>query len=420
MTMMRTLLLLLLFVGSRYVHAQTQAERNYATQTLYAKQIEELHHQAISKIKGTRPAPAQGESIYRLPLVFHVLYHPNQPYPSEEQVLSQIEALNRDFSQSAYQIQQVADTLQGFSDLVENTFIEFCLASKDQQKAIHFIPFKNEKWPINESIKTNSTSVAWDSKKYINVWVAPLEGNTAGWAQMPGGNPTTDGIVIDYKYFGTIGTAQIPYNEGKTLTHLMGNYLGLFDLWNEQHPCLDDLVDDTPIHNAPNTGCAPYLHVSTCDGSPAEMTMNFMDNSHDACLYMFTAGQKKRMRAMLDEGGLRHSIVNNTATYCNLNGLKNTNTHSFDSRLNRLNIQLLPNPAQEQFTLTISNINAKKLDVTVFNSLGKSVYRTKLSISTGSAQTSIQCNEWPAGVYLIKINSDTVQKTLPIEVIHAH
>jgi len=234
---------------------------------------------------------------------------------------------------------------------------------------------------------------------------------------MPGGNPATDGIVIGYKYFGTTGTAQFPYNEGKTLTHLMGNYLGLFDLWCEQNPCQDDLVEDTPIHNAPNTGCAPYLHVSTCDGSPAEMTMNFMDNSHDACLYMFTAGQKKRMRSMLDEGGLRHSLSNNDV-YCNLSGLKSSNTLLTDEKLSRLNIQLSPNPVDEQFTLSINNINTTELDVTVYNSIGKSMYKIKLSPSAGITQSSIKCGDWPAGVYLVRINSDAVQKTLPIEVIH--
>jgi hypothetical protein len=58
----------------------------------------------------------------------------------------------------------------------------------------------------------------------------------------------------------------------RTLTHLMGNYLNLYDLWNESQPCADDYVDDTPIHNAPNGRFWQYRHVSTCDGSPVEMT----------------------------------------------------------------------------------------------------------------------------------------------------
>jgi hypothetical protein len=35
--------------------------------------------------------------------------------------------------------------------------------------------------------------------------------------------------------------------------HLVANYLGIYELWNEVTPCLaDDFVDETPNHNAPN------------------------------------------------------------------------------------------------------------------------------------------------------------------------
>ena len=69
---------------------------------------------------------------------------------------------------------------------------------------------------------------------------------------MPGGPVATDGIVIDYRYFGTGGTAIAPYDEGRTLTHLVGNYLNLHDLWNDVSRCSDDEVADTPVHNGPN------------------------------------------------------------------------------------------------------------------------------------------------------------------------
>jgi hypothetical protein len=119
---------------------------------------------------------------------------------------------------------------------------------------------------------------------------------------MPGGPSATDGIVLDYRFLGSLGTVKAPYDQGKTLTHLVGNYLGLNDLWGNGH-CADDLVDDTPPHNAPNFGCPGYRHISTCDDNPVEMTMNFMDNTDDACMYMFTAGQVRRMRAALGESG---------------------------------------------------------------------------------------------------------------------
>lgn len=140
-----------------------------------------------------------------------------------------------------------------------------------------------------------------------------LGDNVSGYAQMPGGSAETDGIVIDYRFFGNSGFSNTAFTEGRTLTHLIGNYLGLYDLWGE-FPCADDYVEDTPIHNAPNSECYPHQHVSTCEGNPIEMTMNFMDNSPDACAYLFTMGQKIRMQTFLSEGGPRSGLTQTGAT----------------------------------------------------------------------------------------------------------
>jgi hypothetical protein len=39
------------------------------------------------------------------------------------------------------------------------------------------------------------------------------------------------------------------------------------------------------------------------------MTMNYMDYTNDNCMYMFSAGQKRRMLAVFAAGGPRNSFA---------------------------------------------------------------------------------------------------------------
>lgn len=40
------------------------------------------------------------------------------------------------------------------------------------------------------------------------------------------------------------------------------------------------------------------------------MTMNYMDYVDDACMYMFSDGQRNRMRALFAPGGVREGLAN--------------------------------------------------------------------------------------------------------------
>ncbi|TBR18749.1 MAG: zinc metalloprotease, partial [Chitinophagaceae bacterium] len=142
----------------------------------------------------------------------------------------------------------------------------------------------------------------------LNIWVCNLGGGILGYAQFPGGNPATDGIVLDDNATGNVGTAAAPFNKGRTATHEVGHYLNLRHIWGDTN-CGNDFVGDTPLHNTYNFGCPSYPHYSTCSGTPIEMTMNYMDYTDDACMYMFSAGQKTRMQAVFVVGGPRNSLA---------------------------------------------------------------------------------------------------------------
>ncbi|MFN3666291.1 MAG: T9SS type A sorting domain-containing protein [Sediminibacterium sp.] len=415
---MRLFMVLMLLLSSTGVALSQQAlYRTYATQKVNAR------------LKGADPALADQQSYVErfieeqkkklqfkkvtIPVVFHVIYAPGRAYPSEEQVYSQVDALNRDFSKRAYRIQHPADTLEGFSRKAEDMEIEFCLAKEGPsgkvEPSIRFIPSTASRFSDDDVIKTQRFgSPAWDTERYLNIWVASLEDSVSGYAQMPGGPAETDGIVIDYRYFGTLGTAQAPYNEGKTLTHLVGNYLGLFDLWGET-PCGDDYVEDTPIHNAPNYGCPQYKHVSLCNETPVEMTMNFMDNTNDACLYMFTLGQKIRMQTVLAEGGPRYGLVKDDAKCSPKNkdllGAALLESSAVLSNDTAFKVNIYPNPATRELTLQLFNTKTGNATITAFNTLGALQFSQTYLLGNGNQEFTINCQNWNSGFYMFHIET---------------
>lgn len=350
-----------------------------------------------------------------LPVVFHVLYKPGTTYPTEAQVLSQLDALNRDFDKKNYKTKHKADSIEKFKDKVSDTEIQFCLAAQDpngtNSKGINFISTNISGWGNSQDVKLTSKGGqnVWNADKYINIWVADLGENTSGYAQMPGGPKETDGIVIDYKYFGQNGTAVAPYNQGKTLTHLIGNYLNLYDLWGPCY-CCDDEIEDTPVHNAPNYGKTDeYRHVSLCLGTGVELSMNFMDNTDDDWMYMFTAGQKLRMQASLSDNGPRATLVNNnTSCKKNLEQLENRN-------MVLSTISIFPNPTNGAVNFNIETNNSGSVQLIAVDQMGRIVKSEKITVVKGVNNYKWDANGWAAGIYTIKAistNTNAEQKLI--------
>lgn len=71
---------------------------------------------------------AQSEGIIRIPVVIHVLYNTESQNISDEQIKSQISALNRDYR--ALNTDKLPSNHQ-FYDRIGDTEIEFCIATED-------------------------------------------------------------------------------------------------------------------------------------------------------------------------------------------------------------------------------------------------------------------------------------------------
>jgi hypothetical protein len=248
--------------------------------------------------------PAMGRllpsGIVEIPIVFNVLYRTTAQNVSLAQLQSQVDVLNEDFAatNADYNLTSTYNSVKS-----GNIAVRFVLDLVNRRSTT------KTSWSTNDAMKKNAQGIAPTSPTTkLNIWVCNMGGGILGYAQFPGGSSATDGVVLDDNATGRTGTAAAPFNKGRTATHEVGHWLNLRHIWGDA-TCGNDQVGDTPLHNTANYGCPSGGHLSTCSGSPVEMTMNYMDYTDDACMYMFSAGQETRMLAVFAVGGARNSFA---------------------------------------------------------------------------------------------------------------
>ena len=238
--------------------------------------------------------------IIEIPVVVNVLYKTAAQNISQAQIQSQIDVLNEDYggTNADHNLTSTYNSVK--SGDIRVRFVLDHIVRKSTSKT---------SWGTNDGMKKSAQGITPSSPTTkLNLWVCNLGGGILGYAQFPGGSSATDGVVIDDNALGRTGTAAAPFNKGRTATHEVGHWLNLRHIWGDAN-CGNDLVGDTPLHNAANFGCPAAGHKSTCTGKPVEMTMNYMDYTDDACMYMFSVGQKTRMQAVFASGGPRNGFA---------------------------------------------------------------------------------------------------------------
>ncbi len=235
-----------------------------------------------------------------IPVVVNVLYRTATENVSDAQIQSQINVLNKDFTATNSDFSNIPALFSGVAANVDITFELVQINKKSTKKT---------SWGTRDAMKSTKQG-GFDPTSpttTLNIWVCTIGSNILGYAQFPGGKAATDGVVIDSRCFGTIGTLYADYNLGRTATHEVGHWMNLRHIWGDA-TCGSDQVTDTPTHNTANYGVPDYPHLSTCPGTPVEMTMNYMDYTDDRGMYMFTDGQKNRIQAVFATGGPRATI----------------------------------------------------------------------------------------------------------------
>lgn len=363
-----------------------------------------------TNLSGSRDT-IDGEVIV-VPVVVHVLYNNNSQNIPDEQIIAQINSLNRDFRRLN---PDTVNTPTPFKHLATDTRIVFCLAKVDpdgyKTTGIERKFTQKTSFLADDAVKYSSKggTDAWDASKYLNIWVCDLFGRTLGYSTMPGGYSKVDGIVIQYGVFGYEKGVRAPYNKGRTLTHEMGHWLGLKHIWGdfEDSGCSSDDVDDTPPQSASNTGCNTFPKISTCSiDNNGDMFMNYMDFSDDACMNMFTWGQRNKMRAQFASGGNRNSLLG--SNLCDGSGAQEGPEIPVEENTA---IHIYPNPVVDKLIIeTNDSYSGTSKILTIYNLQGKLLVK---KILQGKSE-SVSLSNYPNGLYIINIESGSGRKVFKI------
>lgn len=251
---------------------------------------------------------AKTGTIITIPVVFHVVYRLAGENIPDSRLLEQLDVLNQDYAKTNSDTNLVPAV---FKPLHVDTEVRFCLAQRDPNNntttGITRTLTTTTTFSTNNLVKATSSGGKdpWNTANYLNLWVCNLGSSLLGYAQFPGGSAATDGVVLHYKYTGKTG-ATAPFNKGRTATHEVGHYLNLRHIWGDAS-CGNDFVADTPTQQQENYNCPTFPQVTCSNGPNGDMFMNYMDYVDDACMFMFTSGQKARMQAALS--GPRASLA---------------------------------------------------------------------------------------------------------------
>jgi PKD repeat protein len=294
----------------------------------YVKSLELDALEVIEPPKGS----TEKATVYKIPVVFHVLHNNGIENISDEQIFDALTILNRDYRLLNADANNVQSEFAGMPADIE---VEFLLATKAPNGAcfkgitrtMNAISYDGSDGgnQVDAIVAGNDVFQGnWAGNKYLNIFICGEIGGAAGYTTKPSNwsaNQMTNGIWVLHNYVGSIGTSST--GTSRTLTHEVGHWLNLDHTWggnnnpgNTTSCSTDDNVQDTP-NCIGVTACV--LNSNTCSSDNAywggvnmkDNVENYMDYSY--CSKMFTLGQKTRMRTALQSNSTgRANVISST------------------------------------------------------------------------------------------------------------
>lgn len=388
--------------SQEYLQQQLQRDPSLLVkyQQAYARTSDHLHKEIISGAIGG----SNGQlPVISIPVVVHIVYNTADQNISEAQIRSQIEAMNKEFRL------RHADTSKipaAFRPLAADTYIEFSLASVNPKgyATNGIVRKKTDRYMfgMDDKIKFASSGGddAWDSDKYLNIWVGNLVTGVIGYSSVFGGPKDRDGVVVLYSAFGTTGKLSGPYTKGRTMIHELGHWMGLRHIWGDI-TCGSDDIDDTPTQTAATRGCPSGIVQSCNKTAGGAMYNNYMDLTNDECMNMFTIGQMQKMRAAFENGAPHAAVAHSNASTAI--PLPEPATSTANPEVSPL-IKLFPNPAQSSITVDISSQESLiGQNLTIHNQLGQQVFTVRIN----QLLTQVNLQQFKEGIYFVRIGQQT-------------
>ncbi len=317
------LLLLCCFLASSNLMAQKR--QCHSMENLQEKHLSDpslkermnLEEESIKEFIRNWDSELGRNPIITIPVVFHIIHNGDAVGSGENisnaLIQAQLDQMNLDYRA---QNSDVGNVPSEFAGRVADFEIQFCLASTDPDgnstTGIKRYNYGQASYTRNNLEGSIKPATIWNRDKYLNFWSANFGGADAGllgYAQFPGGAASTDGVVCTYSSIGSVANpnpAGGTFNLGRTATHEVGHWLNLRHIWGDDSGSCNgsDQVSDTPNQGNSYGGC-PNHPQNSCSSN--DMFMNYMDYVSDACMYMFTTGQKARAIATLN--GSRSSLL---------------------------------------------------------------------------------------------------------------
>ncbi len=339
----------------------------------------------------TNPTPDYDPgNVYVIDIVWHVIRNSSGTVGdvSDALIATQIDILNEDFR-----------AITGTNGANGNDAgIEF--------RTDQIIRYDNDTWFNDAGAYYNTIAV--DPGTKLNVYTNQAGGNLGYVPWLPASNPggiggNSDRVVCLWDAVGRDAPIGPPYDQGRTMTHEVGHWLGLLHTFSggcatgTSPGCYSsgDRICDTNSESSPHFDCSgsPTMTCSSVD--PID---NYMDYGDDLCMEKFTVEQLRRMRCTLESWRPNHYSVVAAST---------PGTARLDAALR----QNYPNPFNPTTTISFELASAGEVTLKVFNVQGQLV-RTLASGQHSQGTHEVRWNgtnergaKVSSGIYLYRLNA---------------